>query len=246
VDAPTWLAGYQQGLRKFGNDEAQAVAHADAILKRSQASGLFSDRSAVERGSVSRTARQNDVVRLFTTLGSYMFAKFNVAYERSVKASRVVREEGMSAKSAAEVLSWTVDMAFLFAVEAVVLAAIKGKLPDSDEDEDDTWLKFLAKETAMGVMSTVPFVRDVGSTMGGFEGGGAYGAMTKELAQPVKEIVQGEFDKGLVKSIINATGLATGLPATQINRAVDAEWRRREGDDVSPLEYLLGKAGKSK
>lgn len=246
VDVPTWLAGYQQGLRRFGNDEAKAIAHADAILKRSQASGLFHDRSAVERGSVSRTARQNDVVRLFTTLGSYMFAKFNVAYERSAKAANVVREEGVSTKSAAEVLSWTLDMAFLFTLEAVALAAIKGKLPNSDDDEDDTWLKFLAKETAQGVMGTVPFVRDVASTMGGFEGGGAYGAMTKEIAQPIKEMAQGEFDKGLVKSVINATGLATGLPATQINRAVDAEWRRREGDDVSPLEYLLGKAGKGK
>ncbi|WP_157088017.1 hypothetical protein [Bradyrhizobium jicamae] len=33
--------------------------------------------------------------------------------------------------------------------------------------------------------------------------------------------------KSDVKKIIAITGLATRLPATQINRAVDAEWRRR-------------------
>lgn len=244
VDVPTWLAGYRQGLQKFGNDEAKAVAHADDIVKRAQASGLFSDRSAIERGSLNRTSRQNDVVRLFTALGSYMFAKFNVAYERSAVASRTIKQEGVSMASAQEALSWTLDMAFLFTLEALVGAAIKGKLPNDDDDEDDTWTKFLAKETALSVMGTVPFIRDVASPLQGFDGGGAYGAITKEVATPVTQALQGEVDKAFVKSVINATGLATGLPATQINRAVDGLWRRSEGEDVAPLEYLLGKSKK--
>lgn len=245
VDIPTWLGGYEQGLRKFNNDEAKAIAHADALVKRAQASGLFSDRSAIERGSVSKTTRQNDVVRLFTTLASYMFAKFNVAYERSSVAGRTIRTEGVSLRSIQEAASWTIDMAFLFAVEAVVMGAIKGKLPSEDDDEDDPgWAKFIAKETAMGVMGTIPFVRDVASVGSGFEGGGAYGGITAEVAKPFTEIAQGELDKGFVKSVISATGLALGIPSTQINRAVDAGWRQAEGEEVSPLEYLLGKRGK--
>ena len=244
VDVPTWYAGYHQGLRKFGNDEAKAISYADDIVKRAQASGLFADRSAIERGSLTRNSRQNDVVRLFTTLGSYMFAKFNVAYERSAVAGRVIRDEGVSARSFREALSWTIDMAFLFTLEAVIMAAIKGRLPDEEDDEDDTWGKFLAKETAASVLGTIPFVRDVASTAGGFEGGGAYGAITKEFAAPFVQASQGEVDKAFVRSIINATGLASGLPATQINRIVDAGWRQAEGEDVSPAEYLLGKSKK--
>lgn len=244
VDVPTWLAGYRQGLQKFGNDEAKAVAHADDIVKRAQASGLFSDRSAIERGSLNRTSRQNDVVRLFTALGSYMFAKFNVAYERSAVATRTIKREGVSTASAKEALSWTLDMAFLFTLEALVGAAIKGKLPNDDDDEDEGWTKFLAKETALSVMGTVPFVRDVASPLQGFDGGGAYGAITKEVATPVVQALQGEVDKAFVKSVINATGLATGLPATQINRAADGLWRRADGEDVSPLEYVLGRSKK--
>lgn len=243
VDVPTWLAGYRQGLRQHGGDEAAAITHADDIVKRAQASGLFSDRSAIERGSISNATRQNSVVRLFTTLGSYMFAKFNVAYERTMIARRQVSEGGASVASAQAALSWAVDMTFLFAVEAVIAAAIRGKLPDED-DEDDGWGQFLAKETAFSVMGTLPFVRDVASTMGGFEGGGAYGAITKEAATPFVEMVQGEVDKGLIKSIINGTGLATGAPSTQLNRALDAAWRQMDGEDVSPLEYLLGRMGK--
>lgn len=251
VDIPTWLAGYQQGLRRFGNDETKAVAHADAIVKRAQASGLFSDRSAVERGSVNRTARQNDVVRLFTALGSYMFAKFNVAYERTATAKRTIREEGVSGKSAAEVMSWTIDMAFLFTLEAVLMGAIKGGLPDG-EDEDETWLKFLAKETGFAMMATVPFVRDGASVFKGFSGGGAYGGAIEDAGKGVQGlfnvVTSPGSDDGLqlsdVKKVINGTGLATGLPSTQINRAVDAAWRASEGKDVSLMEYFIGRAGK--
>ena len=244
VDLPSWLAGYQKGLRDYGGDEARAIALADDMVKRAQASGLFSDAPAIQRGSLSAQTRQNAVVRLFTTLGSYMFAKFNVAYERSLTGAREVAGAETRAKAVIASLSWAADMAFLFTLEAVVIAAIKGRLPDEEEDEDDTWGKFLAKETAMGVMGTLPFVRDVASTMGGFEGGGAYGGITKEIAEPFKQAVQGEVDAGLVKSIISATGLATGIPSTQINRAVDAGWREVAGQEVSPLEYFLGKMGK--
>ena len=124
------------------------------------------------------------------------------------------------------------------------MAALKGKLPDDEEDDDPGWAKFLAKETAMSVLGTIPFVRDVASVGSGFEGGGAYGGITAEVAKPFQEIGQGELDKGFVKSVISGTGLFTGLPATAINRAVDAGWRAAEGEDVSPLEYLLGKGGK--
>ncbi|MFC4353172.1 hypothetical protein ACFOW6_16605 [Fodinicurvata halophila] len=240
VDVPTWYAGYQQGLEMFGQDEAQAIAHADAVVKRAQASGLFSDRSAVERGSVSRTTRQNEVVRLFTALGSYMFAKFNVAYERTARARRVIDEEGMSTRSAQEALSWAIDMAFLFTLEAILYSLIKGRLPDEDDD-DDSWGEFLARETAFSVLGSMPFVRDIASVSSGFEGGGAYGAITKEFAAPFTQAGQGEVDPALVKSVINATGLATGLPSTQINRAVDAAWREAEGEDVSLGEYFLGR-----
>lgn len=244
VDVPTWIGGYQQGLKKYGNDEAKAVAHADGIVKRAQASGLFSDRSAIERGSVSRTARQNDVVRLFTALGSYMFAKFNVAYERSAKASNTIKQEGVSVKSAQEVLSWSLDMLMLFMLEAFLTAAIKGQLPDGDDEDDDAWLLWLAKQTGFSVMATIPGVRDIAGPLQGYDGGGSYGAITKEIATPFLQAGQGEVDKTFIKSIINATGLASGLPSTQINRAVDAGWRQADGEDVSPFEYILGRSSK--
>jgi hypothetical protein len=253
ADIPTWMAGYEQGLRRFGNDEAKAIAHADAIVKRAQASGLFADRSAIERGSVSRTTRQNDVIRLFTALGSYMFAKFNVAYERSAKAQRIIGQEGLSARSAQEALSWTLDMAFLFALETVIVAGIKGGLPgqgDDDDGKEEGWATFLARETAFSVLRTLPFIRDAAGAAQGFTAGGAYGGIVNDVVRGGKGaadilsapfIEDGKVKPSDVKAVINATGLATGLPAAQVNRAVDAAWRQSEGEDVSPLEYLLGR-----
>jgi hypothetical protein len=140
-----------------------------------------------------------------------------------------------------EAASMTLDMAFLFTLEAVVMAALRGRLPDEEDDEDQEWAGFLAKETAFSVLGTIPFVRDVASFTSGFEGGGAYGGIIAEIGKPFTEVSQGEIDKGMVKSVINATGLFLGLPSSQINRAVDAAWRQAEGEDVAPVEYLLGK-----
>lgn len=242
ADVPTWIAGYEQGLRKFGNDEAQAIAHADGLVKRAQASGLFIDRAGVERGSLSSRNRQYDIVKLFTTLGSYMFAKFNVAYERTAVASRTVRDEGVSVKSAQEVASWTLDMTLLFVLEALVGAAIKGQLPgQGDGGDDESWLAWLAKNTAFSVLGTLPFIRDGVSALQGHGGGGAYGSIVEELSKPAKEAAHGEVNKALVKSIVNAAGTVTGFPSVAANRVVDAGWRQSEGEAVSPLEFVLGK-----
>lgn len=250
VDVPTWLAGYNQGLRQFDGDEAKAITHADNVVKRAQASGLFVDRSSIERGSLSMKSRQQGVTKLFTTLASYMFAKFNLAYERSARAGRVFGEEGVSLQSFKEAMSYTMDMVFLFMVDVVIMAAIRGKLPSQDDDNEDeaaAWAKFLAKETAFSALGTVPFVRDAASLLDGFDAGGAYGAVMGDLvAKPMKQIMQGEVDAALVKSIVNAAGLVSGAPALQINRGIDAAWRQAEGEDVSPIEYLLGRMGNAK
>jgi hypothetical protein len=119
VDMPTWLAGYRQALDQ-GKSEKDAIAHADRIVARAAASGNFSDRTPIERGTLSRNVRQNDVVRLFTALGSYMFAKFNVAYEQTRQTQFT---------DPRQVLSWTTDMVMLFTVEAVLAAMVRGQLP---------------------------------------------------------------------------------------------------------------------
>ncbi|QIB38119.1 hypothetical protein G3A56_09060 [Rhizobium oryzihabitans] len=233
VDMPTWLAGYRQALDE-GKGEADAIAHADRIVARAAASGNFSDRTPIERGSLSRSVRQNDVVRLFTALGSYMFAKFNVAYEKTRQTEF---------RDPRQVLSWTSDMVMLFTVEAVLAALVRGQLPwGDDDDEEDGWAEFLAKQTALSAAGTLPFIRDAASAVQGFSGGGAYGSIMDTIARPLFQASQGDVDKAFIRSLVDAGGLFLHMPSTQINRFVDATWRQAEGEDVSPLEYIMGKS----
>ncbi|WP_276120381.1 hypothetical protein [Pararhizobium qamdonense] len=234
VDMPTWLAGFRQATDE-GKSEADAIAHADRIVARAAASGNFSDRSPIERGSLSRDVRQNDVVRLFTALGSYMFAKFNVAYERTQQTQFA---------DPRQVLSWTTDMVMLFTVEAVLAGLVRGQLPwgDDDDDDKDGWAEYLAKQTALSITATLPFIRDLASGVQGFSGGGAYGSIMDTMARPIYQASQGDVDKAFVRSVVDAGGLFLHAPSTQINRFIDAAWRQSEGDDVSPIEYIMGKS----
>lgn len=236
VDLPTWLAGYRKGLRVEGGDETKAIAYADRIVARAAASGLWSDRTAIERGSLTRDSRQNDVVRLFTALGSYMFAKANVAYSRTSETTF---------SDPRQVMSWAMDMVMLFTVEAVITAAVKGQLPGDDEDEDEAgaadWALFLAKQTGASIAGSIPFVRDGVSALQGYSGGGAYGSTIETMAKPFTEASQGVIDKQLVKAWIDLGGMFLNLPSAQVNVMVDGLWRQSEGEDVNPAEFIFGK-----
>lgn len=239
VDVPTWLGAYRQGLAKFGNDENKARMHADRMVARAQASGLISDRSAFERGTLSTDTRQNGFVRLFTALGSYMFAKGNIAYERLGVAKQDI--DGFNGKSFNAAFSATFDVALLFTIEAVIYGLIKGTLPGmGDDDDEEAWAAFLAKETALSMLATVPVGRDVASSLSGFEGG-AYGSVIDTFTAPVIQAAQGEIDQALIRAISNAAGVAFGLPSSQLNRIVDGIWRIEEGEDVAPIEFLMGR-----
>lgn len=246
VDMPTWIAAHDQGLRRGMTDE-EAVAHADATVIRAQAGGEFSDQSAFERGTLNRNTRQSAIVRLFTTLGSYAFAKMNVAYERNAKAKRVFAANGFNQVSAAEAFSLAADMAMLFVVEAILYGAIKGSLPGmgDDEEEDPSWPAFLVTESILSSFAGLPFLRDLTGPLQGFSQGGAYGGLTETLTKPLIEGMASVEDEAvslrLVKSITNAIGLATGLPSTATNRVIDGLWRASEGTDVSPIEYIMGR-----
>ncbi|HEY9146835.1 MAG TPA: hypothetical protein VIN36_09140 [Thiobacillus sp.] len=225
VDVATWLGAYQKGQTEFA-DPADAVRYADRIVARAQASGLFSDRTALERGTLSRNVRQAEFVRIWTALASYMMAKANVAYEKTYITNF---------RDPLQVLRWTGDMVLLFTVEALLMAAIRGAWPDEDDDDP----AFVLKQTASAVLGTVPFVREFASEAQGFRGGGAFGAFTGKAGDAYRQIEQGELDAALVKNINSVGGILFHYPSSQMNRFIDAAWRDAEGEDVGLLDYLI-------
>lgn len=234
VDAPTWQAGYLDALQQ-GMGDADASTYADAMVKRAQGSGLISDRGMMERGRTNSTAR-SEMPKLFTALGSYMFAKFNVAYERIA---------GTNFRDPREWFSLAGDMVLLFALEAVLAAVIRGNLPEEEEE----WPLWLAKETTLSAMGTVPFVRDAASMFQGFDGGGAQASVFDlGVVRPMTAVGEalfaedGEVDRKFVTSLIDAAGIWTHAPSSQINRIIKEMFEpdMTMKDGINPFDVAFG------
>ena len=236
VDLATWSAAYEKGMDQFDGDSAKSVQYADMTISRAQGSGIWTDRTGVERGTLSGSIRQNPFVTLLTTLGSYFFAKMNLAGERT----DALRAQPVTMQSAA---SYALDMMMLFAVEGMIMAAVSAITGWDDNEEDKNVAGDIAKETGKTFLAGLPLIRDLAGVVQGFDGG-TYDAILGTVAKPLVQTGQLEFDLPLVKSYINLGGMVGRLPSAQINRGVDAFWRASEGEDVSLLEYFMGRKPK--
>lgn len=246
VDVPTWYAGYRKALAA-GKGEEDARLEADRTVARAQASGFMPDRTAIERGTVSRDARLQGFIRFFTALGSYMFAKGNIAYE--------IVGEARANPNPVKVVEAALRLTTLFAVEAALYMIVRGKFPDEDDEDlepgEEPWQRFakdVAAETAFTILGTIPFVRDVAGALRGYDAGGPYAAVGSEavaLPRALMEIEPDNLAEGLVGQVAPATseflGIAIGFPSLQVNRFLKA-WYKQEmkGEDRDLLEYIMG------
>ena len=227
VDVTTWLGAHSKGLRQFDGDTEKATAFADRMVARAQASGLWSDRTAIERGTMNAQTRQSEGWRMWTSLISYALAKWNVAYEKTRRAEF---------KKPAQAIGWAVDMFMLFAVEALFAAWLRGKFKD---DDDEPFLMTWARETTFNVMSSLPFVREIGSAIEGFPAGGVVGTLAQRTKNVYTQVSQGEFDMALVRALNSLGGMLFHYPSGQTNRLLEASERANEGQDVPLIDYLI-------
>jgi hypothetical protein len=234
VDMPTWLGAFRAGVEKFG-DESKAAHYADRMVARSQDSGLMADRAAFERGTLSETTRQADVVRFFTTLGGYMLTKMNRAHVEAMRARIGWRDADAGAQRVGVVLTAATNLALLYWTEAILTALLWSAL--SDDDDDDDLRGFLLRETGSAVVGGIPIIRDAYSALMGYGGGGIYGSVADAPARLLTQVAQGENDAALRRAIGDSVGMITGLPTTGPMRAIEGAL----SDDVPMSEALLGR-----
>ena len=234
VDLGTWLGAEAKGLEQFNGDAKKARAYADDVVARAQGSGEFSDKTAIQRGTLGENVRQSEFIRTLSALQGYMYAKGNVAYERT--ATTNFRNLG-------EAFKWGGDMVLLFAVEAMIAGAIRGMWPD-DEDEDGSRLDDVAlwtvKETGANLFGSVPGLGGMVTEIRGYDSKNVVGSMWEAVGNTVEQAQQGEADKAAVKAAVVLAGYGAGVPSSQINKTVDAIAKEQGGADVSPLEYVMG------
>ena len=228
VDLTSWYGGYWKARNKLGLDDHDAILYADAQVELAQTSGFFSDRSGVERGTLSATTRQSQFVRMWTTLISYMARKGNLAY---MKTNELKRD--LSFKNA---IMYSTDMLLLFTLEGIASSWwVYGRGPDDDADPEELFLAAL-KATAESVAAGIPFVREIPSAAFG-SGNTAIGGLSNDLFKLYVQAGQGEMDPALRKAFVNSFGTMFHLPSTQTNRLLEA---LIDEDDPELLEYLTG------
>lgn len=235
MDGLTWMGAYQKGmsLDLAGQD---LVTYADQRVVEASGSGVFADRSALERGTLSRQTRQNELVRGLTTLAGYMIRKMAIARKRTGETNFT---------DITQALNWAVDMALLFTIEGLAFAAVKGNIPD-DEDEPEEWAKTAAWETFASVGAGLPpFGRPIVSGIQGFGGGtSSVDIFAEQFGNAVVQAKQGDADVTAAKAIIALVGTATKTPGIATNRAIDWLDRANDGDIPPWYEIFTGNRNK--
>lgn len=220
VDVPTWWGAYEKAIAD-GQDEATAVQLADQATKDAQGGGEDVDLAAIERG--------NALTKVFTTFYSYMGSTLNVAY-------LAAKTDSSRARAVANILLVTMTPAILGALLKDALT------PGGDDDEEELTRKLVAEQISFLLGMIVVgrefaqagkmLVGDGGMSYGGPAGLRAFGEATK-LAQQLR---QGEFDAAFLRSFVSTMGMLTGLPAVQINRAIQGAIAIEEGEVEGPVE----------
>jgi hypothetical protein len=240
VDVPTWIAGYDEGMKKFDGDEDKAIQYADRMVARAQGSGLMADRSGFERGTLSKDVRQADFVRFFTTLQSYMIAKLNRGVVTTRRGVRDIREADGVAATAAAATNMAADLMLLYVFEAAFMALAYALMTDDEDDEDIR--NFMLTELGSAVIGGVPFARDAYGAFLGYGGGGIYGSVLDVPASIAVQVGQGETDRAFWRSLTQGMGVLTGLPTTAGQRAIEgalsATGRTQEETPIS--EAIFG------
>lgn len=233
VDVATWIAA-EADARERGMSEADAGLFADDVVTRAQGTQEFIDKTPLQRGTFGDRTRQSELIKSTTMLAGYMIAKGNLIYEQTRRTQ--FRKPGQA-------LKWATHLTLLLVFEQMVGAAIRGKLPDDEEEDglaDDLALWSLG-EASLGLLGSIPGFGSVASTnLRGYGSGGALGELFDAFRKAVDQAGQGELDEAAVKATVRAVGQATGAPASQINATITTIQAARDGQDVNAYHYLVG------
>jgi predicted ABC-type ATPase len=235
VDMPTWMGAYAKYIVEYDGDQQRASLAADKMVERAQDTGVQADRSAFERGTTSKTSRQSDVVRIFTTLGGYMLTKANRVYVRGLQGKQRIKQAETSTEALLAATNAAFDITLLLGMEAVMMGLMYEALDDDDDLED--MQAFMMKEAGSAVFGGIPLVRDAVGAFNGYGAGGVVGSALEAPYRLYQQTAQGENDPAFWRSVGNFAGLFTGLPTTATQRLLEASL----DDDVPMSEALLGR-----
>lgn len=239
VSAPTWLAAYDRALVE-GKDEAGAVYLADKAVRITQGGGRAIDQSGIMRA--------NEVTKMVTFAYGWSNALYNM--QRSSLADY---------KNGHERLHNAIRLAAVLVLPALFDAVLSGDTPDAGDDPEEAIknsVGWFIRNVFFGAFAGVPIVRDVAGgaerlAQGKFVGSLGQTALGRLSDSILKLGVDAwaavdedrEVNRRWPAHVINATGLALGLPGTsQIARTTNYIQDVRDGEQNpdTVLDWMTG------
>ena len=239
VSAPTWLAAYDRALTE-GKDEAGAVYLADKAVRITQGGGRAIDQSGIMRA--------NEVTKMVTFAYSWANALYNMQ-----------RSSIVDFKNGNDRLHNAIRLMAVLVLPALFDAVLSGDTPDAGDDPEEAIknaVGWFARNVFFGAFAGIPVIRDVAGgaermAQGKFVGSLGQTAMGRiadsVLALGVDAWAAVDDDKEVSRRwpahVINATGLALGLPGTAqtartFNYVQDVNEGKQNPDSV--LDWMNG------
>lgn len=224
VAYPAWIAGFNQGLERYG-DEGKAARHADEIVSATVGSGLSKDLSPMLSGSGIVGPKGNpELAKQITFMGSFFNVVFNLIND-SVQSNDLKTVRGQ-AEFARQMTWYLVAPALL---SQMVISSFW------DEDEDGFWA-WAMKSVAEYGLSTVFMLREFAGASKGFEPSiPAFQFMTGGI-RVVNEVgeafEEGEVEGDDLSAIIRGVQPLVPLPGSgQVARTIDYLHSYSEGNE---------------
>lgn len=237
---PTWLAAYDEAMRRNANDEARAIEYADHIVRQTHGSGRIVDLAQIQSGH----GGWGQLKRAFTMFYSYFSSQLGMLVRSGKLNARAVKAGNPFA-----VARLAADFMFIVVMPAVLNEIASGRC---DKAEDAAgWGKCVARGVALYASGFVPIWRDVAAfTWSLFDKdihnygfritpAESYFEGLAKASKSAVDIASGEGDQTDARNIILGASYLFGLPGYQIWRTVSGIDAASRGE-AGPQAIVLG------
>ena len=160
--------------------------------------------------------------KLFTNFLTYSVTTYNLQAENYART-----RHGQQS-----VFDFAVNTFVLMTMPSILMVMLNSFVQGGDDDDDE---ESVLLEQASFILSMNPLLAQFAGGLHGYDYTGPQGtAIVGKAIQLGKQTSQGEIDESLIRNVIWAAGLATGLPAAQLNRTIFGLKQAAEQDDSLP------------
>lgn len=222
VDTPVWMAAYE--LEGGTDNHEAAVQAADRAVRLSQMAGGAKDLAPIQ---------QNEVAKFFLLVYGYA----SLLWNRNVDIARSAGKAA-KAKDAQAALVALERFVYLNIIPAIMAGAIKGALPDDEDEDDHTWPEYIAIQSLLSMTNGVPLARDAANGVFSDFGYGGISPLGGGIDSAIRA-TNSSKSEAIVTNMISATGMLTGLPSSQVNRSVRTFYALEDGELEADAATIL-------